>query len=257
MRAAIILYVVSLIKNIAESKARRGSFSSFFSSFWNWVEFILVLLFFLDFCVWIAVIADPVRNNLNLQLGPDVTTVAGDPAGRDVSQDTLTIDGQPPSLAPLRGNLEIYWNLQSFTMMIVMMQASLSLLMHRATFPFFFQRPDSDLWCLMLQFFKYMAFNSFLGTLVETFMVVKTVILQYIIIVVISNVGFAYMGYCMFGHALADFYSFDQSFMTLLGTSLGDGMTYAELVEVSPTGEICPITYIELVEVSPRVGFAQ
>lgn len=116
-------------------------------------------------------------------------------------QDTLTMGGQPLSLAQLRMNLEAYWNLQAFTLMLVMMQ-----------------------------FFKFLAVNSFLGTLVETFMVVKTIILQYIVIVVISNVGFAYMGYCMFGHAMEEFYSFDQSFFTLLATSLGDGITYAELV---------------------------
>ena len=231
--------MVSLVKNIAESKARLGSFSSYFTSFWNWIEFTFVFLFFLDFCVWIAVIADPVRNNLKLQLGPAAQNVAGTPTGRDVTRDTLTIEGQPLSLAPLRGNLELYWNLQSVTMMIVMMQVTPNLSMQLYEFmkSQFLQNS-----CLAaMQFFKYMAFNSFLGTLVETFMIVKTVILQYIIIVVISNVGFAYMGYCMFGHALAEFYSFDQSFMTLLGTSLGDGITYAELVEVNPTGEFSAI----------------
>ena len=57
----------------------------------------------------------------------------------------------------------------------------------------------------MFRLLKYLAVNPLLGGLIETFIIVKVQLLQFLVIVVACNVAFAYMGVLMFGDVLAAF----------------------------------------------------
>ncbi len=197
---SVVMFAIGDIKDCLIMRSRQGGIGAYWNNFWNWIDFLLVLAFATDFTVWLLLITDPTRNNINVALGPATASTAGTSSQRDVIKDTMDTFGQTPNLWSIRAKQEVYWVAQSFTLMLVLMR--------------------------ML---RYLAVNSYLGAIMESFVVMKTTLLQYIIIVCAGNTAFAYMGYIMFGQTMKEFRTFDQSFFTLLATSLGDGITYAEL----------------------------
>ncbi len=197
---SVVMFAIGDIKDCLILRSNQGGIGSYWSNFWNWIDFLLVLAFATDFTVWILLITDPTRGSLNVKLGPSLTATAGTTTQRDVLKDTMDMFGQSPNLWSIRAKQEVYWVAQSFTLLLV-----------------------------LLRLLRYLAVNSYLGAIMESFVVMKTTLLQFIIIVCAGNTAFAYMGYIMFGQSMVEFHTFDQSFFTLLATSLGDGITYAEL----------------------------
>jgi len=80
---------------------------------------------------------------------------------------------------------------------------------------------------------------------VETFLLVKTQLLQFMIIVSTCNIGFAIMGVILFGDGLEEFHTFDQAYFALLGLALGGGVTYADMARVNAVG--APVLYFPFV----------
>lgn len=195
----VIMFAMGDIKDCLILRSRHGGIGQYWNNFWNWVDFLLVLLFALDFTMWILLLTDTTRDDINIALGPSQVGAGADQ--RLVLRDTMDLHGQSVNLWSIRVKNDIYWAAQSCTLLIV-----------------------------LARLLKYLAVNSFLGTLVESFVVMKTALLQYLIMVVASNIAFAYMGYCLFGHGMKEFHTIDSSFFTLLATTLGDGITYEELV---------------------------
>eukprot|EP00960_Hanusia_phi_P026785 746463-Hanusia_phi.AAC.9 len=207
----IIMYVVGDVKDFLIHRAAGKVYTQFLGSFWIIIDILQFTFFFMDFVLWMIVIADPVRKDIKVQLGPIVEGTR-----RDVSLDTLQMHNTTLSLMPSSYNNNNYFVVQSFTVLIT-----------------------------LLRFLKYMAMSTVTAGLIETFLVMKVYLLQYIIVVCVCNVGFAYVGYILFGHELLEFATFNSSYFTLFATLLGEGIKYSDLHAVNPTG--APILYIPFV----------
>lgn len=103
-------------------------------------------------------------------LGP---AVPGKTGAREIGQDRLTYHGGALSLAPVHAQLRDYFVLQSITVAVS-----------------------------MFRLLKYLALNPIFGGLVETFIIIKMQLLQFVLIVCALNVGFAYMAVLLFGDVL-------------------------------------------------------
>ncbi|EKX37803.1 hypothetical protein GUITHDRAFT_116110 [Guillardia theta CCMP2712] len=207
----IIMYVVGDVKDFLIHRAAGKVYTQFLGSFWIIIDILQFTFFFMDFVLWMIVIADPVRRDIKVQLGPII-----EGARRDVSLDMLQMHNTTLSLMPAAYNSNNYFVVQSFTVLLTLMR-----------------------------FLKYMAMSTMTAGLIETFLVMKVYLLQYIILVCVCNVGFAYVGYLLFGHALLEFATFNSSYFTLFATLLGEGIKYSDLHAVNPTG--APILYIPFV----------
>jgi hypothetical protein len=103
-------------------------------------------------------------------LGP---AVPGKTGAREIGQDKLTYHGGALSLAPVHAQLRDYFVLQSITVAVS-----------------------------MFRLLKYLALNPIFGGLVETFIIIKMQLVQFVLIVCALNVGFAYMAVLLFGDVL-------------------------------------------------------
>lgn len=97
----------------------------------------------------------------------------GKPGAREIGRDKLTYYGGALSLAPVQAQLRDYFVLQSITVAIS-----------------------------MFRLLKYLALNPLFGGLIETFIIVKMQLVQFVLIVCTLNVGFAYMAVLLFGDVM-------------------------------------------------------
>ncbi len=181
--------------------------------FWVALELVQLVLLLIAFIWWLIIITDPVRQDITVNLGPPTPGKAG---MRDVALDQLSYDQGPLSLAPSRSQLRDYFVVQAIVV-------GLSL----------------------FRVLKYLGASSMFGGLVETFLLVKFQLLQFIIIVSTCNIGFAIMGVILFGDGLSQFHTFDQAYFALLGLALGGGVTYADMAKVNAVG--APVLYFPFV----------
>ena len=96
----------------------------------------------------------------------------------------------------------------------------------------------------MLRLLKYLGVNPIFAGLVQTLVLMKMQLLQFVLVACACCIAFAYMGVLMFGHALQAFHTFDQAYFSVIGIVMGGGVTYAELAATSPVG--APIFYLPL-----------
>jgi hypothetical protein len=174
----LLMFLIGLVKDYLHFLYEGAPGEWFLGQFWVVLELTQLLLLSAAFFFWIIILIDPVRKDLKVKLGPSVDGKAG---ARDITKDTMTYFDGPLSLAPAHVQQRDYFIIQSLTV-------GLS----------------------MFRLLKYLAVNPLLGGLIETFIIVKVQLLQFLVIVVACNVAFAYMGVLMFGDVLAAFHTFDQ-----------------------------------------------
>mmetsp|Transcript_67679 Transcript_67679/g.141089 ORF Transcript_67679/g.141089 Transcript_67679/m.141089 type:complete len:691 (+) Transcript_67679:122-2194(+) len=206
----ILMYIIGDLKDALVNRSH-GTWAEYFGKFWNIIDLFQIILFIIDFIIWMMVITDPVRRDITVELGP-----TGDEGQRFMLQDKLVYKETSLSLAGVRSLLRSYYACQAITLMIT-----------------------------LLRLLKYMTVNPLLGSLVETFVIMKVQILQFILVVALSNTAFAYMGYILFGDAVEAFHTFDLAYFTIFGMLLGDGLGYSTLAEANPIG--APIFYLPFV----------
>jgi len=219
---SIVGYILTDSKDLCMAKVAAGEKDNFLGSFFTWVDIVQILLFVISFIMYVIIIAHPTRGLIEVSLGPAPPAIAGNAvtaqALRDFQKDKLLMEGSAISLQNLANLERDYFAVQAITVMAT-----------------------------LLRFLKYFQMSPILGGLLETLMIVKVNLLQFILTIVTCNIAFAYMGYILFGDSLEAFRTYDRSFFTLLGTLLGQGVSYAELADVNGVGAF--ILYLPFVVV--------
>jgi len=206
----LLMYLLGNIKDYFHFAYEGAPGDWFLGQFWVGLEVMQLILLLVAFVYWIIIVTDPIRNAIKVELGP---AIPGKDGARDIALDSLSYYGGPLSLAPVQVQLRDY-----FVMQAIIVGLS------------------------MFRLLKYLAFNPLFGGIIETFIIIKVQLVQFIIIICSCNVGFAYMANMMFGHELAAFHTFDHAYFSILGMVLGGGVTYAQIAAVNPLG--APVFYV-------------
>jgi len=197
----LMVMVLTLVKDYLHFRYEGKEGQWFLAQFWVALEVIQMVLLILCLVYWIVIIADPIRGDISVDLGP---MLAADKSGaREIGMDQLSLYGSSISLAPVYSQLRDYFCIQAVCIAIS-----------------------------VFRMLKYFAVNPVFGGLIQTFVIVKMQLVQFIFFICICNVGFAYMGVLMFGEKISEFQTFDSAYFALIGTVLGGGVEYAKMKEV-------------------------